>query len=196
MRGSRKNVPFLPGGLQPRHEHQARAESKRMFALQCTAADLSQAPPDLGTVVNFAADGSIAEASVDELQEASTTLSAMHNRAGLMSAPTDDRAPGSTAAVAKGLRRAPVTDEEFQVTDRLLPEIGQLSFLSSPSIYPSTIYRHCWENQSKVSCNKRARRARQRLDLFPPRLSAEPERRLSPMRWRLHRPPRRWSGLS
>ena len=82
MRGSRKNVPFLPGGMAPRGEGEERFERASFkVSRACEPADLSQFAADMSTVVRFNADGTLAEPTPEELEEASATLSSAHNRA-------------------------------------------------------------------------------------------------------------------
>ena len=86
VRGSRKNVPFLPGGLQPSSsapETKARGTVSVDFSLSLS--DLSQFASDMSTVVCFdEEDGSMKLATAEELEEAESILSASHNHAHLL----------------------------------------------------------------------------------------------------------------
>lgn len=143
VRGSRKNVPFLPGGLAAKQSSQLASPVATLPAsFELRAEHLSQVPPELGTVVRFTEDGALAEATADEREEAAVTLSSMHNRRGLMEALQNDAAvPLGTQARKQQQqpRQSMVTEDEFRAVlgepvqlDTLVAQYGGQDDVGAP----------------------------------------------------------------
>jgi hypothetical protein len=118
VRGSRKNVPFLPGGMseKKRDESQHAPRVNMTVTERVEAADLTQFASDMSTVVRFESDGRLAEPTAEELEEASATLSSAHNRPNFLSSTANKSDKRNVEVVAATKKVQGVTAEEYSAT--------------------------------------------------------------------------------
>ncbi len=123
VRGSRKNVLFLPGGMSEKDHDERRHQASVAMTISkgVDVADLSQFASDMSTVVRFEADGRLAEPTQEELEEASTTLSSAHNRANFLTSTANRSDKKNQDTVVATKKAQGVSVEEYTAAFNVKP---------------------------------------------------------------------------